>query len=210
MATETDLANIALGHLGSARITSLTEPSVAAEHCRRMWNVCRDKVLRQYPWNFATKRVNLSRLAEAPAFEWQFQYQLPSDFLKVLSVNGCAPGVGVTPFQTEGQAILTNFTSCQLRYIRRVEQVSAWDATFQELFGYELAKEIAPSFTLQTSTIQALDQLAAPARMRAQEANATETRPQVIGYHDRMDGYQAARLGAPFGFTPDPRPGWST
>lgn len=205
MATETDLANLALGHLGNARITDLSEPTVAAEHCRRMWDTCRDALLRQYPWNFASRRVRLPVLSAAPEFEWQRQYQLPSDCLKVLEVNGCPSGVGVTPWQVEGSAILTDFSDCRLKYTRRVEQVSAWDATFQELFGYELAKAIAPSLTLQASSIQMLDQLAAPARARAQEANATETKPRVIGANDRMGGYQAARCGGSrFPFVPSP------
>lgn len=202
--TETDLANLALGHLGCARISELLENSPQAEHCRRMWGNCRDRLLRQYPWNFATKRVRLSALGQAPAFEWARAYQLPGDCLKVLEVNGCAAGVGNTPFQIEAGAILTNFADCRLKYTRRIDQVSAWDAAFCELFSYELAKDIAPSFTLQPASIQMLDQLAAPARSRAQEANATETKPRVIGYFDRVDAYTAARHGYPFLTPPSP------
>jgi hypothetical protein len=200
MTTETTLANLALGHLGMARITDLSERTVAAEHVRRMWGTTRDQLLRAYPWNFAIKRVALSASAVRPAFGWAAAYPLPSDCLRVLSVNGFASGVGSVPYEVEAGEVLANFAVCQLRYIRRIEQVSAWDATFCELFGYELAKAIAPSFTLQTSAIGQLDALAQPARIKAEEANAAETRPRVIGYHDRMSGYDAARRGG--GFAP--------
>ena len=204
MTTATDLANLALGHLGCARISDLEETSVAAEHCRRMWDNCRDRLLRQYPWNFAIRRARLTPLAQIPEFEWARAWQLPGDCLKVLEVNGCPAGVGNTPFQLEGQAILSNFGDCRLKYIRRVEGVSSWDAAFCELFSYELAKDIAPSFTLQPSIIQMLDQLAAPARSRAQESNASETKPRVIGYFDRVTAYDAARMGYPLLVPPSP------
>ena len=204
MATETTLANLALGHIGVARIADLAENTVAAEHVRRMWDTTRDSLLRAYPWNFAAKRLQLTASATAPAFEWAYAYPLPSDCLAVLSVNGAAGGVGNVPFVVEGQEILTDLTTCKIRYLRRVEQVSAWDATFNELFGYELAKAIAPSFTLQTSAIQMLDALAQPARRVAEESNAAETRPRVIQYNQRMDSYTAARLGAGFPNYPDP------
>jgi hypothetical protein len=47
----------------------------------------RDKVLRSHPWNCATKRVTLSPSAEAPAFDWAYQFPLPSDWLRTLSVG---------------------------------------------------------------------------------------------------------------------------
>ncbi len=196
--TETTLANLALGHIGMARIMDLSENTVTAEHVRRMWDATRDNLLRAYPWNFAVRRVQLTASATAPAFEYSYAYPLPSDYLRVLEVNGCPPGVGSVPYEIEGVEVLTNLTTCKLRYLRRIEQVSAWDANFCELFGYELAKSIAPSFTLQTSTIQMLDALAQPARARAEESNAAETMTRVIPYHERPDAYTAARWGAGF------------
>lgn len=198
MTTETTLANLALGHLGAARITDLSENTVAAEHIRRMWDTTRDQLLRAYPWNFAIKRLALSASSTAPAFGWAYAYPLPGDCIRVLEVNGCQAGVGNVPYEVESGQVLSDMIQCKVRYLRRVEQVSAWDPLFCELFGYELAKAIAPSFTLQTSAIAQLDALAQPARMRAEEANASETRPRVIAYHDRPSPYEAARYGSHF------------
>jgi hypothetical protein len=202
--TETTLANLALGHIGMARIADLSENTVTAEHVRRMFDAVRDNLMRAYPWNFAVRRMQLTASATAPAFEYTYAYPLPSDCLRVLEINGCPPGVGSVPFEVEGAEVLTNLTTCKLRYLRRVEQVSLWDANFCEFFGYELAKAIAPSFTLQTSAIQMLDALAAPARARAEETNAAETMTRVIPYHERMDSYTSARYGAGFPNYPDP------
>lgn len=202
MTTDTIIANVALGHLGVARIAELTDKSPQAEHVRRMWNTTRDNLIRAYPWNFAIKRIQLTAAAPGPAFGWIYAYPLPGDCLRVLEVNGCPPGVGSVPFQLEGQEILTDLTTCKLRYLRIVEQVSAWSADFCELFGFELAKSIAPSFTLQTSSIQMLDALAAPARARAQETNAAETRARVIQYSERPSAWEGARLGARFPYFP--------
>lgn len=203
MATETTIANVALGHLGVARITELADPSPAAEHCRRMWDTTRDNLLRAYPWNFAIKRIQLTASATAPPFGWAYAYPLPSDCLRALEVNGCPPGVGSVPYEIEGTEILTDLTTCKLRYLRKVEQVSLWSADFCELFGYELAKSIAPSLSLQTSSIQLLDALSAPARSRAQATNSAETKTRVIGYSDRPSAWEGARHGAHFPYFPD-------
>lgn len=201
MATQTTIANIALGHLGSARITDISESSVAAEHCRRMWDAVRDDLLRQFAWNFAIRRVTLTALSEPPAFGYSAEFPLPSDCLRPLEVNGNRAGVGLTAFSVEERSILANASSVQLRYIRRVEQVSLWDANFVQLMGFELAAAIAPSFTLQTSVVQQLLAMAEPVRMRAAEANAIETKPRVVRYSVGTDPYVAAREGWPIGST---------
>lgn len=88
MASEVDIANLALGHLGdNATVSSLYPPegSAQAEHCARFYPIARDSLLEMHSWGFSTKRANLALLGSAWP-EWQYCYQQPSDALNLLAV----------------------------------------------------------------------------------------------------------------------------
>lgn len=57
--TTLDLANIALGHLGTTSLADYNEISPEGVHIRRHWDLVRNSLLRQRHWNFAIKRVEL-------------------------------------------------------------------------------------------------------------------------------------------------------
>lgn len=88
MASEVDICNLALGHLGdSATVSSISPPegSAQAEHCARFYPIARDALLEMHPWGFATKRVNLALLGSTWP-EWQYAYAVPNDALNLLAV----------------------------------------------------------------------------------------------------------------------------
>ena len=60
MASEVDICNLALSHLGdTATIASLDPPegSAQAEHCARFYPIARDSLLEMHAWGFATSRA---------------------------------------------------------------------------------------------------------------------------------------------------------
>lgn len=57
--TQLELCNVALGHLGEARIAALSDATAAARACSLHYAPVRDEVLRSHRWNFAMKRVLL-------------------------------------------------------------------------------------------------------------------------------------------------------
>ena len=90
MASEVDIANLALAHLGdTATVSSLNPPegSAQAEHCARFYPIVRNSLLERYQWGFATKRILLAQLPlDAANTEWQYSYAAPSDLLNVISI----------------------------------------------------------------------------------------------------------------------------
>lgn len=59
--TKTQIANLAIGHLGGRLLTDVdTETSQEAIVIRAWFDAARDEFLRAYPWNFSTKRARLS------------------------------------------------------------------------------------------------------------------------------------------------------
>ena len=88
MASEIDLCNIALSHLGDvATVASIDPPegSAQAEHCARFYPLARDTLLEAHPWSFAMRRFVLAELAN-PWPQWAHAYARPADCLKVLAV----------------------------------------------------------------------------------------------------------------------------
>lgn len=88
MASEVDICNLALGHLGdNATVTSIKPPegSAQAEHCARFYPIARDSLLEMHFWNFTMRRINLASM-EATWPEWKYAYALPADVLNIIAV----------------------------------------------------------------------------------------------------------------------------
>lgn len=88
MATDVDICNLALTHVGDiATVTAINPPdgSIQAGYCATFYPIARDALLSQHPWDFATRRVALALLTNVWP-EWDYAYQLPSDCLTPLEI----------------------------------------------------------------------------------------------------------------------------
>lgn len=81
MASDVDICNLSLSHLGDdATVSSIDPPegSAQAEHCAKFYPVARNALLEMHDWRFAGKRVVLANV-DNPLGSWQFAYALPPD-----------------------------------------------------------------------------------------------------------------------------------
>ena len=88
MASEIDICNLALGHLGdTATVSSITPPegSAQSEHCARFYPIARDALLEMHYWNFTMRRVNLAEVTNNWP-EWKHSYALPADAINIIAV----------------------------------------------------------------------------------------------------------------------------
>lgn len=88
MASETDIANMALSHIGEeANVSSINPPegSVYADYCARWYPFARDSVIQEHEWSFAKRRIALAQLAYNYPM-WQYAYAYPDDCLKVFAI----------------------------------------------------------------------------------------------------------------------------
>ncbi len=149
MASEVDICNMALAEIGEDTIIALTEGSKAGRLCNLLYSDTRDAVLREHPWNFAIKRVELARLTTDPIFEFDAQFQLPADCLRVTKTDD-----DLLPYRIEGSALLINTDSVKIEYISQVTDTTAFDSLFVEA----LSKKIASRLTFNLSDNNALTQ----------------------------------------------------
>lgn len=149
--TETSICNMALARIGANRITATefaADPATNndALHCVLHYSQTRDALLRSYHWRFASDRKTLVRDTNSPDFEWDYQYILPTDYLRRKSVYDSDAAVSRNRrFDIEGQRYLTNDSTVNLRYIRKVTDVTEFDPLFVEVLVLLLAKKLVGS-----------------------------------------------------------------
>ena len=146
-----DICNHALLKVGADTIASLdtaqaTEDAVifSAKLCNVLFDQALHETLRMYPWNSATKRTQLSRLTEAPAFKYQYKYALPIDFIRVINLYSSTEGYDDgTEWSIESGEVLTNYDAAYLKYIAKPQDVSMLDPLAQQAVICNLAMKLA-------------------------------------------------------------------
>ena len=121
------IVNNALIKIGASAILTLTENSEAARAANLIYEQIRDACIRDHVWNFAIRRVELAQNSTAPAFEFSYQYNLPSDCLRVLRMED----MGMY-YKIEGGKLLTDEGTAKILYLARVEDVNLFDSLFGE------------------------------------------------------------------------------
>ena len=173
MATEVDICNLALAHLGDdATIASLSPPegSAQAEKAARFYPIARNNLLEMHTWNFAAKRGNLA-LTTNTLDQWDYAYVAPADMMNPVAVispssqndyatrmsAGDTPGgitsnyaptivaVQYTPqqFAVEGTYIYTNQENAMLSYQAYVTDPSIFSPLFVTTLSWHLASMLA-------------------------------------------------------------------
>lgn len=145
-----DLCNRALDEIGEESITALSDSSLAARKCNRHYTKMRDEVLRAYPWTFAQARAQLAASGTTPAFGFNYQYQLPSDCLRVnnLFSSGMEEMTEAGTWKKEGRLILTDETApLYLVYTKRETDPVQYDPLFDAALVARLAATLAMVLT---------------------------------------------------------------
>ena len=152
MASKVEVANTALSMIGELPITSFTDDSKTARVVNQRYDTARRAVLRNHFWNSAKARVKLPELTTKPAFGWNHQYELPSNWLRLVRLNDI--DFPRARFEIEGEKILTDMTApLKLVYIKDEEDTSKWDALLTEAVAARLASELA-MVIVQSSGLQ--------------------------------------------------------
>lgn len=204
MASDVDICNLALAHLGDrATVASLDPPegSAQAELCARFYPIARDGLLELYDWAFATVSAQPA-LRDVEAKPYRFAYAKPADALRIRAVlpeqmftvysdwvyNWRAlisqQGRTVTgayemraDAMLGGELVLTNVENPTLIYTRITEDASVFPSLFVQALSYQLAAMLAGPILkgdVGTSENKRLLQVAQLMVARAKEADAAQ------------------------------------
>lgn len=156
MASDVEIANVALTLLGTDRIMSLSDNVKAAREIDAVYTIARDGMLGAYNWSFAKTRAKLPELATAPAFEYLHQYAMPEDCLRLMFVGDYYAGLDLTDyrgastklFEIEQRNILTDIGApLNIKYVKRIEDPELFPPAFVNCFAAELAYMVAEAIT---------------------------------------------------------------
>lgn len=156
MPSETDIANLALQHLGESRINSIEDSGdKVSRACRVNFNQARDEALQSARWSCAKTQATLSKLVELPLYKWRAAYHLPADFIRLTEIEGCDAWTPKEYFDRQGRKLLIGrgddeddmSETINIEYIARIEDTSLFDPLLVECIATLLAMKCARSIT---------------------------------------------------------------
>lgn len=168
MASKVDICNMALQNLGANFITSITEDTARAIQCNLRYDIARKALLNMHPWNFAMRRAALNLNTSTPAFNYSYEFTLPSDFLwlymtgneekyttnyaipfnDTFGVSDVPNFVGPDRYRIERNSngelvLLSQNATANIIYVSNVEDTQSFSGVFTELFARYLSALIA-------------------------------------------------------------------
>jgi len=202
--SSTDVCNLALDLLSAGTVSDVENPTTATEEFLSRWyNLTRKRLLREHPWNFATKRASLSASATPPPFGFTAQYPVPNDFVRLLYVVQNTTQDSELPanpdyYKLEGGNIqtssqVTDDGVLRIKYIYDIKSVSAFDPMFIELLAYDLAVAIAFKVKEGNTDLQRVAELR---KQRAQVAKAIDGQESPPIKVERVPALYARRAGS--------------
>ena len=179
MTDSVSLCNLALAALGAKSITALTEDSVAARECSRVYAHARDSETRAHSWGFARTQVQVAADSTNPIFGAARRYLKPSDCLRILPTEGQGASDTQDDFATYGRYIHTDHSSpINLIYLKRVTDENEFDQLFADLLVKRIAKDIAEKVTQSNTKKKKATEDYDAAKKEARRINSFEKPPE--------------------------------
>lgn len=192
MASKVSICSNALLLLGAQTINALDENNDRARTMANLYPFVRESVLRMHPWNCAKRRVLLSPLAEAPAFDWSYQFALPGDWIRTIQVgylrtSSAGAWIEGNDYLTEVGRILGNMNSLPLIYVSNLTEEAQFDA--QLTYAMTVAMSAAAAYTITKSTSQQQAQEAKLEQIlkKARAEDAQDDPAQTLGDNPLYD-----------------------
>jgi len=181
---KTGIANLALGNLGEASIQNLNDNNARARACSARIEDVIVTILRMHVWNSALERKLLTNIGE-PIFGWNYIFQLPADYIKVVEVEP------VSKYMVEKKNILSNEKTLYLLYVATPTDINNLDPLLVEAIAMKLAWEIAETLTSKAGLKQEMMQKYIISLQEARSANSKDRTPERRernSYYDAKKG----------------------
>jgi len=140
----TQIANLALNHVGEPPITDLNDDDNAtANIVLVVYEPAIREMGRDHEWNCLKRRQDLPIVLPAPLFGFKFQYELPVELIRLLRLNGRDIRENTSLFEIEGRHLLTHADTAKIQYIAFDPDTTVYDTMFREALAVLIASKIA-------------------------------------------------------------------
>lgn len=179
-----DICNQALAQVGESKIETLEDQTQAGRLCKLYAKDVVRRVLESGTWRAARQSADCAKLSTNPPFGWASAFQLPVDFLRLVSFNDIdTDDLREELFEVQGSLILTDEGQAKIVYVRDLcysaDTVALMGPSLATACVYELAAILAPPFQRSASQVDMFKQLAAQARREAKAKDAQEQRRPI-------------------------------
>ena len=178
MTSSVSICSNALLQLGDNPIASFDDPARRATVCSNLYPEVRDAMLRTHPWNSCTKRTVLAPLADKPSFDYPYQFQLPSDWLRTIQIGSRRCPLD---YAAEGQRILAYVDALPIVYIFRNENEATWESTLVDVVTKAMKAAIAYPITQSAAMAQTAQAEFAAFLKQAKAINGQDDDTETIG-----------------------------
>ena len=138
--SKVQLVSNALILLGAEPISSFTDGTTESKVAANLYETSYLSMLSSHNWNFATKKVKLARLAEAPLNEYQYQFQLPTDMVKLITT------IPASTYRVLGDKLYSDSSEIEIDYIWKITE-DQFPSYFVKAFEFYLAVQFAVPIT---------------------------------------------------------------
>ena len=142
--SKTGIANLALSRIGEGAIESIDDSG--DEVARKIKTVFEHSVRHQSRmslWQFLKARAVLTQNATAPAFGYSYSYNLPEDFIRMISVNDLDAWDKEDWYELESGKLLLDQDSAKIVYVKYIEDTNKYDSLFVEALSVLIASKLA-------------------------------------------------------------------
>lgn len=150
MASQVQIVNRALAHLGMNPITNIQSNDQSAIVANQFWEQCRDDVLSEHRWPFANVQIALALVSDEVE-GWEYVYGYPTKCARLFNVfnEGNVSTKDIQEFEvvyiatSNKRVVCTNIDEAIGEYTYKVSDTTVWDSKFITAFSYRLASEMA-------------------------------------------------------------------
>ena len=144
------LCNLGLDEIPADPLVSLDDNTIAAAVCRRQFPQALGEVMEAGSWDFARKRVRMTRIGQADARYWRYRFQMPNDMAQPLAVMCWYDGYAGEPFLGQSDefsyadgVLWALSDDVVLEYVTNDPAYSAMSKTFERAVALTLASRLA-------------------------------------------------------------------
>lgn len=188
MQTRTQIANNALSYLSAGSIVNLNDDDAKARAINGIFDQAAKEVIRTHRWSCCIGRAKLSKLADDPLqngnFGYSGAYQLPSDCLRILDINGEPWSEKAEFFDLNGRQLLSDLGEIYLRYVKWEDDVSQWDTLLADVVSVKIAMKVARQITTDGVSAEDLERIY---RRRLEDARTVDAMEVGSGENSPME-----------------------
>ena len=155
--TKYEICSRALNTIGIGSIESFNDDTPRAAKCADIWDTFTRYLLSIYPWYFTEAKIQLGRLTTTPVNQYQYEFQLPGDNLRLHAVynSGSVGAVPIQDYTIFGERLLCNESAIWVDYQKNVI-AEGWPYWFVQFAIKALALEIGEQIPVSADIINRL------------------------------------------------------